>query len=119
MQKQAAYSLSFVLGLLALNAAAQSTNASLNEDYYHWLDRYEIKAGKVSPELFTTLKTYKRSQIVAYGDSLDTVDHVYTSRADKFNREYFRNDSWEWSRAASAESRKPVLKHFYRKKSDL
>jgi hypothetical protein len=109
----------FLLGILAFNAGAQSTNASLNEDYYHWLDRYEIKAGRVVPQLFTTLKPYKRSDIVAFVDSLDTIDHIFTSGADRFNQEYFRNDSWEWSRAATSDSKKPILKRFYRKKSDL
>jgi hypothetical protein len=107
------------LAILALNAAAQSTNASLNEDYYHWLDRYEIKAGRVVPELFTTLKPYKRSDIIAYVDSLDAIDQVFTSQADRFNHEYFRNDSWEWSRTTTSDSKKPILKKFYRKKSDL
>jgi hypothetical protein len=107
------------LMMLAGSALAQATNASLNEDYYHWLDRYEIKAGRVAPELFTTLKPYKRSAIVAYIDSLDTVDHVFVSPSDRFNQEYFRNDSWEWSRAATSDSKKPFLKKFYRKKSDL
>ena len=105
--------------LMGEKAFAQATNASLNEDYYHWLDRYEVKAGRIVPELFTAIKPYKRSQIVAYVDSLDTLDHVFTSGADKFNYEYFRNDSWEWSRTATSDSRKPILKKFYRKKSDL
>jgi hypothetical protein len=108
-----------LLGIITINAVAQSTNASLNEDYYHWLDRYEIKAGRIASQLFTTLKPYKRSDIAAYVDSLDTSDHVFTSRADRFNREYFRNDNWEWSRAATSDSKKPILKRFYRKKSDL
>jgi len=109
----------FISVISAGTASGQATNASLNEDYYHWLDRYEVKSGRVVPELFTTVKPYKRSAIVAYVDSLDAIDHVFTSAADKFNYEYFRNDSWEWSRAATSDSRKPVLKTFYRKKSDL
>ena len=109
----------FCLLIWAGNAFSQATNASMNEDYYHWLDRYEVKSGRLSPELFTTLKPYKRNQIVAYVDSLQEKDSVFRSPADKFNYEYFRNDSWEWSRAASADSKKPILNTFYRKKSDF
>lgn len=116
---QKIFVLALFLAFSAGNAIAQSTNASLNEDYYHWLDRYEIKAGKISPERFTTLKPYKRSQIVAYVDSLNAQDSVFASAADKFNYEYFRNDNWEWSRAATADSKKPILRKLYRKKSDL
>lgn len=100
-------------------AISQSTNATLNEDYYHWIDRYEIKAGKVAPEIFTSVKPYKRVAIVAFVDSLATRDQVLTSRSDQFNAEYLRNDNWEWSRATTNESKKPFLKHFYKKKSDL
>lgn len=100
-------------------AFSQSTNATLNEDYYHWIDRYEVKAGRVAPEIFTSVKPYKRAAIVAFVDSLSSKDNVFTSRSDLFNQEYLRNDSWEWSRATTNESAKPVLKQLYKKKSDL
>ncbi len=98
---------------------SQSTNAPLNEDYYHWIDRYEIKAGRVVPELFTSVKPYKRSAIIAYVDSLNKKDQVITTRSDLFNYEYLRSDNWEWSRAESSNSVKPFLKHLYKKKSDF
>jgi hypothetical protein len=97
---------------------AQSTFAPLNEDYYHWIDRYEIKSGKVRPEIFTAVKQYKRSDIVAFVDSMQQ-RNVFTSKTDQFNYEYLRNDSWEWSNAETSNSKKPILKRFYRKKSDL
>jgi hypothetical protein len=98
---------------------AQSTNASLNEDYYHSLTRYEIKAGRIAPEWFTTVRPSKRNALVAFIDSLNLKDNVFTSQADKFNYDYFRNDNWEWSRAETNTSAKPVLKKLYKKKSDL
>ena len=98
---------------------AQSTNAPLNEDYYHWIDRYEAKTGRVVPEIFTSVKPYLRSAIVAFADSLNAKDQVFTSRSDRFNYEYLRNDSWEWSRAESSVSKRPILKKLYRKKSDF
>jgi hypothetical protein len=110
-----------VIAFVSLPAAllAQSTNATLNEDYYHWIDRYEVKAGRVAPEIFTSVKPYKRAAIVAFVDSLAAKDKVFTSRSDLFNQEYLRNDSWEWSRAVTNESTKPILKQLYKKKSDL
>ena len=98
---------------------SQSTNAPLNEDYYHWIDRYEIKAGRVAPELFTSVKPYKRSSIIEYVDSLNKKDQVFTTRSDLFNYEYLQNDSWEWSRTESSNSAKPFLKQLYKKKSDF
>ena len=100
-------------------AVSQSTNVSLNEDYYHLIDRYEVKAGRVVPEIFTSVKPYKRKAIVEFMDSLNAKDRVFTSRSDQFNYEYARNDSWEWSRAETSNSKTPILKRFYKKKSDL
>jgi hypothetical protein len=97
---------------------AQSTYAPLNEDYYHLVDRYEIKTGKIIPSLFTSLRPYKRSAIVEFIDSAKNLD-AFESASDQFNYEYIMNDNWEWSQASTADSDKPILKHFYKKKSDL
>ncbi len=100
-------------------ALAQSTNAPLNEDYYHRIDRYETKSGTLVNELFTAVKPYKRSAIVAMIDSLQLKESIFESASDKFNLEYLRNDNWEWSHAETSEAPKPFLKNLYKKKSDL
>lgn len=107
-----------ILLLLPVASYAQSTYAPLNEDYYHWVDRYEIASGKIIPEIFTSIKPYKRSAIVAFIDSARKAD-VFQSQTDQFNYEYLMNDSWEWSMAATSDSKRAVLKHFYKKKSDF
>jgi hypothetical protein len=114
------YNVCIALLVLTFSLAhAQSSFAPLNEDYYHNIDRYEVKSGVITPEFFTNIKPYKRSEIVAFFDSLEHVGLI-NSRADRFNYEYFMNDNWEFSRAESSNSRhKPFLKWFYRKKSDL
>lgn len=109
----------FLLFFLPGFLVAQSTNATLNEDYYHWLSRYEIKAGRIAPEWFTGVKPVKRNVLIAFVDSLKKKDNVFTSRADQFNYDYFQNDNWEWSRPASSNSKKPILKKLYQKKSDF
>lgn len=111
--------LAVLLCLGAVRLHAQSSYVPLNEDYYHLVDRYEVKAGRVVPGIFTVIKPYKRSAIVAFLDSLETRDPgVFVSAADRFNKEYLRNDNWEWSGALN-ESKRPVLKYFYRKRSDF
>lgn len=98
---------------------AQSNFAPLNEDYYHSIDRYEVKSGRVSTNIFTGVKPYKRSDIIAFADSMQQQE-MFLSRSDIFNYDYLRNDSWEWSRAETSDSeRKPFLKALYKKKSDL
>jgi hypothetical protein len=113
---------SFLLLICSLKVAisfSQSTNASLNEDYYHWLTRYEIKAGRIAPEWFTSMKPAKRDALVAFTDSLNVKDQVFTSAADKFNYAYLSNDNWEWNQVETNTSTKPILKKLYKKKSDL
>lgn len=98
-------------------ALSQSSYVSTNADYYHLMDRYEVKSGQISPSVFTSVKPWKRSVIVAFLDSLDR-QGLFTSPADRFNLQYFRNDNWEWARPETND-RKPILKYFYKKKSDL
>lgn len=116
------YTMRFGILIALLFAAvagySQSTFVPLNEDYYHRVERYEIKSGRVMPQLFTGIRPWRRSDIVAMTDSLNEKG-FFVSRSDQFNLDYLRNDSWEWSRAASADSERPVLKHFYKKKADL
>lgn len=108
----------FLFLLIPCTSIAQSTFAPLNEDYYHWIDRYEVKAGRLMPQLFTTIKPYERSAIIEYIDSLRQLN-MFTSAADDFNYEYLSNDSWEWSEAPNSDSDRPFLKHLYKKKSDF
>ncbi|HEY0652160.1 MAG TPA: hypothetical protein VGD65_03490 [Chryseosolibacter sp.] len=100
------------------NLFGQASNAPLNEDYYHWIDRYEVKAGKVFPQVFTTIKPYRRSDIIDFVDSVES-EGLFQSRADRFNRNYLRNDNWEWADSSNNVSNRPFLRHFYRKKSDF
>jgi hypothetical protein len=106
------------LACLGQTVFSQSNYAPLNEAYYHGIDRYEIKTGYTLPHLFTSVKPYKRSDIVNLLDSAHQLN-VFTSAADQFNLEYLYHDSWEWARPETNESKKPFLKHFYKKKSDF
>lgn len=110
--------LTFFLLLFPLLGIAQSSYAPLNEDYYHWIDRYEIRSGRVTPVIFTASKPYKRSAIVAFIDSLDGAE-IFTSEADIFNKNYLQNDNWEWKNEETSNSKRYFLRHFYRKKSDF
>lgn len=98
-------------------AFSQSNFAPLNEDYYHWIDRNEIRTGTVRSELFTSLKPYKRSDIVTFLDSARK--GVGQTGVDFANYQYLLNDNWEWAPPGQGDNKKPILKYFYRKKSDL
>lgn len=96
---------------------SQSSFVSPNEYYYHLLDRYEVKSGRISPYVFSTVKPWKRSGIVQFADTL-AGQGMFTSVADQFNLRYLRNDNWEWARPETND-RNAILRYFYKKKSDL
>lgn len=98
----------------------QSANAPLNKDYYHLLDRYEIKNGRLNGTFHSTMKPYQRKSIARFVDSLqENEDYKYYNQTDKDNLQYLANDNWEWSKIAQNESEKPFLKKLYRKRSDF
>lgn len=106
------------LCIYTLSAHAQGTNAPLNPDYYHLLDRFEIKSGSFSKNYYTTMKPYRRDAIAAYMDSIRNAG-MDLSKQDRFNLEYLENDNWEWSKAETADSKKPLFNALYRKKPDF
>jgi len=74
--------------------------------------------GHFSNEFFTGIKPIERKAIVNFVDSL-TIDSTKYSKADQFNLQYLMIDNWEWSNAKYSDSKKPILKYFYKKKSDM
>jgi hypothetical protein len=99
---------------------AQSAFAPLNQDYYHLIDRYEIKRGKFSEGFHTTVKPYTRKGIVSLVDSIWADTSIHLSIQDKFNLEYLQDDSWEWRSNDSIflSGRKALWNTFYHQKAD-
>ena len=117
MRKQIYLFLSSAL-LLSTQLLAQSALAPLNADYYHLIDRYEIAAGQITPLFHSNLKGYEREAIATFADSLQATQ-ADLSGQDRFNLQYLVHDNWEWVDSAGNQSRKPILKHFYKVNSDL
>lgn len=113
-----AYLILFLLfPLLPFSSKGQSTDAPLTDDYYHLIDRYEIKQGKFAESIFTGYKAYQRKGIADFvTHQLDSLSDL--NKVDEFNLQFLANDNWEWTEAAEVEN-KPILKIFYQKKTDL
>jgi hypothetical protein len=107
-----------VVVLSAINVSGQATNAPLDPDYYHLIQRYEIKSGSFAPGFHSNVKPYLRSDIAEYVDTLYQEDLI-DSRVDDFNLQYLANDNWEFSESDQNDSKKPLFKALYRKQSDL
>ena len=120
---------------------AQSTYVPLDADKYRLIDRYALKYADSIPELHTGLKPYKRETVARLAQKV-LRDEANLSKADRFNLTYLLQDNWDYVQKPQAqfssisdtsaiigetlafdpdfnESRKPILKHFYRNKTDL
>ena len=114
------YLLFFFL-ILPIKLFAQSANISLNRDYYHLIDRFEIISGAFSSTFHSHIKPIQRSKLGVYLDSLYANENFVNrlNKRDLFNLQYLATDNWEWSENDSSDSRKPFLKYIYRKKPDF
>lgn len=101
-----------------LPGVGQSSNAPLNKDYYHLLDRLEISSGKMSPAYHSAVKPYSRKAIGVLLDSLSGNPDL-TSPADQFNQNYLANDNWKWVAENENLNPKPIWNTIYKYKSDF
>lgn len=102
---------------LPMVALSQSANVALNRDYYHLLERMEIKNKAFSTSYFHNFRPYSREAIAQFLEAAPI--SLDRSRADRFNRQYLLTDSWEYTRYDSIGSKKPLLKHFYKYRNDF
>jgi hypothetical protein len=88
---------SFLLFLRYGGSFAQSAFIPLNDDYYHLIDRLEIKRGKFSEGFHSNMKPFERRAVVALTDSiLKNKKRVDLTSVDIATLNYLRKDSWEW-----------------------
>ena len=117
MKKTIFFLFSCVISITQL--LAQSANTPLSRDYYHLLDRYEIKSGELSDDFYTAEKPYQRIWIADFVDSIRARTDIDFSEVDQFNFQYLSDDNWEFSNTDDSDSKKPIAKHFFRKKPDF
>jgi hypothetical protein len=117
MQHKLHYFIAFFL-VYSLTAKAQSVYAPIDYDYYHLIDRLDIKGG-TSGDIYTNIKPYFRKDIAKLADSLSK-DSARFSKVDKKDIQYLRDDNWEWSNVKdSGKSNKPFIWGLYKKKNDF
>jgi hypothetical protein len=104
------------LFISVLNAFSQAVNAPLNRDYYHLLERLEVTNGKFSESFHASMKPFNRKEIAQFLDSLDSQNLNWK---DKFNYNYLKNDSWEWTDSADYRNERGIFGHIYKTKPDF
>jgi len=96
---------------------AQSSTVPLYHMSNHLIDRWEIKTGVLSNSVFTSSKPYSRKAVVDLMKN-DSLPGSYSSK-DRINNYYVLKDNNEWNEDTQYEYEKPILKHFYKYKSDF
>lgn len=97
---------------------AQSTFIPYNRDYYHLIDRFQIKYGGEDNLLQTTFKPIRRVDLSNFLLKIADKYERFSPR-DKFNFEYLMNDNWEWTDSPYNKNDKDWWAKFYNKKSDF
>jgi hypothetical protein len=99
----------FVLG--------QQIHVPYHKEYYHLLDRYELKLGYIPATLHSAFKPIYRSAWVQLADSGMALPAL-TDR-DQFNLEYLLDDSYDFTspRTDVGLSKKPIWGLFYKHKN--
>ncbi len=105
------------LFLLPGGLSAQSSYVPYDDQYYHWIDRLEIKSGRLSNEFHAFLKPFGRDEIARFADSFKISGHPI-GFYDFTNLQYLQRDNAEWSGTESG-IRKPILRYFYGNKIAL
>ncbi len=95
----------------------QSTYVTNLNDVDHMVDRMEIKAGRIFPSLYTSVKPFERRALMQLLDSLPA--DMQLSATDRFNINYVRSDNPEWLSQMDTTGTGPVLKYFYQQKAAL
>ncbi|QIX62106.1 capsule assembly Wzi family protein [Hymenobacter sp. BT18] len=99
-----------------------STYVPLDADVYRLIDRYSLKLGADSlHDPHTAVRPYPRAVVARLAERMLRDSAAGLSRADRFNLRYLLRDNWAYTRQDSGlnESRQPILKHFYKRPSDL
>lgn len=104
----------------ASHLLAQSVYAPLNQDYYHLIDRFEIKLGHFANGFHSSAKPLSRKGIVQLVDSIIADKSIPLNEQEFFNLRYLKNDNWEWATEKNyGNSEKNFWgKTFYHKVSD-
>ncbi|MEX0883391.1 MAG: hypothetical protein WDZ72_07950 [Cyclobacteriaceae bacterium] len=97
---------------------AQSAYLPFDRDYYHLLERYEIKNGEFNPSFHTGTKPYRRDKVAEF--LIEYRKETFNlTKIDSFNLDYLRQDSWEFYENKAPVSKINRGKRFYQTPSDF
>ena len=95
---------------------AQSGFITYESDYYHLLERLEVKSGTLSNEFHDNVKPFESRAIARF---LDVLVDTGLSKVDRWSLSYLKTDNWAYIQDSSIGNGKPFLNYLFKKKSDF
>ena len=92
---------------------AQGSYVPLGGETYDYIDRLDIKYGRILPTLHTGTKPYIRGEVAHMAETLH-FSNLKQNKVNEFQIQYLMDDSPEWLDSAVSKSKKPFLKKLYR-----
>lgn len=99
--------------LISLAAMSQGTYVPLGGDTYDYIDRLDIKYGKILPMIHTGTKPYLRSEVARMAETLH-FSNLKQNKVNEFQLQYLMDDSPEWLDSVRSRTPRPLLKVLYR-----
>lgn len=91
---------------------SQSAPVYTNHDALKYIDRWQIKSGKFSNDLHSTMRPIGRQSIADFTENIFSNSTKYSSK-EKMQLDYLLNDNREWSVSGERFSKKPFLKKMW------
>lgn len=101
-------------------ADAQSTYIPLGSEGQHVVDRMEVKSGYLTEDVFTAVKPFSRKHMVTFLERINFAEgETRLGALDRSDMYYLFKDNREWTELGDIESKKPILKYFYKYPADF
>lgn len=107
-----------IICISAISSFSQATFAPLGYETYDYMDRFDIKYGKILPTFHSADKPFD-SKFIAHHNEILRASNLTLSKQDKFNSNYLLNDQSEWYDSLKSVSKKPFLRYFYKEPATL
>jgi len=114
--------LAVFLSALVVSVSAQTTYLQLGQEDYQLFDRFETRSGRLSTDIFTTIKPISRKGAVSFLEGIRRAgDTIGLSDIDRYNIDHAISVSGEWATNVDGaiDSKMPWFKTFYKKQPDF
>ncbi len=109
-------------GSLSIYAGAQTTYLQLGQEDYQVLDRLETRSGRISNDLFLSVKPVSRKSAVQFLlETRDQAGAIGLTSIDRYNIDHAISVSGEWApdEDGAIDARRPWFNTFYKKQPDF